>query len=223
MSRPFDYGEPIEVRLRNRYAVDEATGCWNWTSGHIGAGGRGRIRYEGREQYAYRVAYQVYVGPIPDGMFVCHSCDNPRCVRPEHLFLGTHIDNMRDMHSKRRGSPPPILLGESNNMARLVERDVLTIRSRYAAGENCNTIAADYGIGRNPVDKIIRGIAWPHVGGPIFPGGRMDRPCCGTAAGAKRHKKAGEPVCGPCAEAMRTYQREQMRKSRARRALKAAS
>lgn len=75
--------------------------CWEWT-GSADANGRGRFFFEGKIRTAYRVAFTLFNGPIPDGMMVCHSCDNPSCVNPEHLWIGTGSDNMRDAVRKGR-------------------------------------------------------------------------------------------------------------------------
>ena len=80
---------------------DPGTGCWPWL-GCLTGGGYGQIRNSGRYQQAHRAAWELKYGPIPEGLVVCHRCDNPRCVRPDHLFLGTATDNMRDMYSKGR-------------------------------------------------------------------------------------------------------------------------
>jgi hypothetical protein len=79
------------------------TDCWPWT-GYTNTRGYGVIRINRRTVLAHRIAYQVERGPIPDGLFVCHHCDNPPCCNPAHLFLGTQTENMRDMISKGRGN-----------------------------------------------------------------------------------------------------------------------
>lgn len=75
-------------------------GCWEWMAG--GGGGYGIVRYGGRKVGAHRVAWMITFGDISEGMFVCHRCDNPKCVRPGHLFIGTPVDNVRDMIAKGR-------------------------------------------------------------------------------------------------------------------------
>ena len=93
---------PISERLKNRHVIDSDTDCWNW-SGNTSGNGYGRIRHKGRYICAHRASYIVRIGEIPDGLLVLHKCDNRGCVNPDHLFLGTHKDNMQDMLSKGRG------------------------------------------------------------------------------------------------------------------------
>ena len=97
----------ISIRDESRFLVyveKSEDGCWTWTGkSRSGEGMRyGLFRANGKYQGAHRVAWQIVHGAIPAGMHVCHHCDNPICVRPDHLFLGTHLDNMRDMVAKGR-------------------------------------------------------------------------------------------------------------------------
>lgn len=78
------------------------TGCWDWISGSRCHGGYGTVRTDGKKRLAHRVSYEVFVGPIPEGKIVCHSCDNRMCVNPEHLWIGTQKDNVKDMLDKGR-------------------------------------------------------------------------------------------------------------------------
>jgi hypothetical protein len=88
-------------RLDGRFTINTATGCHEWT-GAVGPLGYGRLRYKGKTYLATRFAYAAWVGPTPDGKEVCHRCDNPRCINPEHLWLGDHKQNMSDMADKKR-------------------------------------------------------------------------------------------------------------------------
>jgi hypothetical protein len=84
--------------------IEKGEGCWLWT-GAIGTKGYGRVQYRGQLWTASRAVYNEFVGPIPAGMWVLHRCDNPPCVNPAHLFLGTHTDNVRDAVAKGRHFP----------------------------------------------------------------------------------------------------------------------
>lgn len=94
----FTLKEQLELRGKR----DPETGCLNYR-GWINTNGYGRIRIGKKSCGAHRVAYEVFIGPIPEGMLVCHKCDNRRCIEPTHLFLGTHADNTQDMLQKGRG------------------------------------------------------------------------------------------------------------------------
>ena len=84
-----------------RYVVKNEEGCWSWI-GHKDENGYGRMSVLGKKQRGHRISYTIHFGKIPDKMFVCHRCDNPECTRPDHLFLGTNKDNMKDAYKKGR-------------------------------------------------------------------------------------------------------------------------
>jgi hypothetical protein len=140
--------------------VERGNGCWTWTASKNAKGyGKCAPRHWRRQEYAHRVSWEIANGPIPDGMQVLHHCDNPSCVRPGHLFLGTHQDNMADMVSKGRQRNGP-LPGESNGRAKLTRRQVDAIRRRVERGETKLRLAKEYGVSRATVQFICKGVTW---------------------------------------------------------------
>lgn len=133
--------------------------CWIWT-GSLNLQGYGRFGHNYRDYIAHRVSYELHYGPIPEGMVVCHKCDNPPCVNPAHLFLGTHADNVADMVSKGRN-------GRGIQMAtpKLNEAQVLEIRALAASGMNYTEIARRYPVTNHQISEIARGAVWREVGG----------------------------------------------------------
>jgi hypothetical protein len=146
------------------------SGCIVWTGGCKAFGygefspWNSRKRGLGK-QSAHRVAWIAANGPIPDGMYVLHRCDNPPCINPEHLFLGTPQQNTDDMHGKGRWKEPRRRSGARHPrpMAKITEDDVRKIRQRFAAGEAQATIARDFGVDYSNISRIVRGRTWQHV------------------------------------------------------------
>jgi transposase len=142
--------------------VSGSDGCWIW-KGAKTPRGYGQARYFGKTWKAHRLSYLFHVGDIPEGMSVCHRCDNPTCVNPSHLFLGTHDDNMQDMRAKGRNVAQP---GTKNGRAKLTRNDVIAIREMAATGTRTGTIARQFGVSGQTVFGIVTGREWKHVGGP---------------------------------------------------------
>lgn len=146
-------------RFNAKWVKDEASGCHLWTGAHLPKG-YGIIKRPGerRQFYAHRLAYMIHKGEIPKRIQVCHSCDNPACVNPEHLFLGTSSDNHQDMKTKDRH-----LYGERNGNAKLTKRDIIQMRAMQASGIQQNKLALLFGVHPMTVSRIITGKRWAHL------------------------------------------------------------
>ena len=138
------------------------TSCWMWTSG-LRDSGYGNFWTGTDFIAAHRFSYELHVGPIPDGLYVCHHCDNRPCCNPEHLFVGTHQDNMTDMVVKGRHYAGNHFLGETNPSAKLTEADVLCIRELAQEGAPRKQIAAAFGVSVGMVEQITSRRAWKHI------------------------------------------------------------
>lgn len=158
--------KPIEERLWAKVVVKSDDECWEWQGyrhkypngdlghGQIGRGGRG----EGNT-YVHIVSWEIANGrKVPAGMFVCHRCDNPPCVNPRHLFLGTRQENVDDMVSKRRHQ-----FGQQAVWSKLTDDIVLRIRELRAAGVRERIVAEQFGVSRSMVGLIHRRQRWAHI------------------------------------------------------------
>ena len=136
-----------------RGATDE---CWPWV-GSKDTKGYGHITIKGRLRIATRVAYFIDTGEWPS-KHVLHRCDNPACVNPSHLFLGTHSDNMKDMAAKGR-----VPRGENHQYAKLTESSVVEMRKRASNGGSRASIASSFNLSLNHCGKVLRRLLWKHI------------------------------------------------------------
>lgn len=139
--------------------VDKTDSCWNWT-GSTRPYGYGRFQNSGIAYLAHRYSFALINGPIPDGMLVCHHCDNPRCVRPDHLFLGTTLDNVKDKIEKGRGYG-----GEAHYRAKLTQDDIRAIRAAKPDNpyRHHRAVARMFNVSHCTIARIWRGQGWKHV------------------------------------------------------------
>jgi hypothetical protein len=150
--------------------------CWNW----VGASnniGYGRFHNGKKLVYPHRYSYELKYGDIPFGMLVCHSCDNPSCVNPNHLWIGSHKDNSQDMINKKRGRNGRrggkgnekyykfkiILQGEIHPLSKLTDKKVKEIKIRLKNGERNIDLAKEYKVSATLIWMIKKGISWKHV------------------------------------------------------------
>lgn len=157
--------------------------CWVWTAatyvagyGAFGIGGRA-----GGPKGAHVVSWTLANEAVPDGLFVLHHCDNRLCVRPDHLFVGTQKENIRDMLTKNR-HPLTGAKGVANPNAKFTVAQIVDIRERFAANVPGHVLAAEFGVIPNTISRIVTGKAWRLAGGPLSSGGRYWRLGKGKAA-----------------------------------------
>jgi hypothetical protein len=131
--------------------VDE---CWHWI-GALDRHGYGAVSPNSGQRSSHRLAYNLYKGEIPNSMEVCHSCDNPQCCNPEHLFLGTHADNMNDAIQKNRFPHRAAAWAASVESRKIPQKVAEEVIRRFNSGEHKETISIDLKIGRTTVYRII--------------------------------------------------------------------
>jgi DNA-binding CsgD family transcriptional regulator len=161
----FEITDELRSRFNAKWSRNRDSGCWEWTASLAGVGyGQLKLPLTRKQIYAHRLSYLMHLGEIPEGQYVLHRCDNPKCVNPEHLWLGTQKDNLQDMKRKDRH-----LRGERNSSAVLTPSEVRSIRLLCSAGDlSQQRIAKMFGIQQMQVSRIHRRERWAHI---------LDEPC----------------------------------------------
>jgi transposase len=162
-------------RIANRLLVDASSGCWNWTSPNSLVGrGRGYVSVGGKSMLHHRAAWTILRGPIPEGAYLCHHCDNPRCANPDHLYVGDSKTNVADMFNRGRhwtqreperaravgtanGRSNTWAKRERNPKAKLTPEQV---REVAASGEGSRALARRLGVHRTTIQRIRSGTSW---------------------------------------------------------------
>lgn len=153
-------------RFKAMWLLDHK-GCWLWT-GYKVRGGYGDFWYSGGRMPAHRYAWIMHNGAIPEGLHVLHRCDVPACVNPEHLWLGTNTDNIRDSISKGRFIfQKTRWFGSACNSAKMSDRDVEKIREMGARGITQRGIASQLGVSEDAVGNVLRGKTWRFASGRV--------------------------------------------------------
>jgi hypothetical protein len=155
-SRRYDcieFGSDMVRKFLSKVKVNDE--CWEH-QGPRNSTGRATHNIGGQPLMAHKLAYRLFRGSIPDGMFVCHKCDNPICVNPAHLFLGTPADNAKDMVAKNRGW---YSRGAANGMAKLTVAQVNEIKAAYT-GRNSKEMATKYGVTTRTIFRVVGGYSY---------------------------------------------------------------
>lgn len=193
MSRRSEFQHmPFLERFERSYTPEPNSGCWLWIAAVANPRWPyGLIWFDGKQQRAHRAAWLAFRGTIPDGMFVCHHCDNPSCVNPSHLFLGTHTDNIRDFVAKGRNSkirpsgddhwmhlrPHEVKRGARAKKSALTIAQVHAIRERRMAGEIPVNLAVEFAVSKDVIYRCAAGKAYglPPLEAPPIRTSRLPR------------------------------------------------
>lgn len=146
--------KPILERFEALYIPEPTSGCWLWL-GSVDRRGYGYFKVKPKTAKAHRFSYEFHNSEIPLGMFVCHRCDVPGCVNPDHLFLGTALDNAQDRNTKGRQ-----MKGVKSHSAKISDNNVIDIR---ADSRHVSEIAIQYGVSETQIYRIKNQSRWKHI------------------------------------------------------------
>lgn len=153
--------EKTKRKIKKFTYINTRTGCWEWQK-YKNELGYGYTSYRGKQLKAHRVSWIVFRGEIPSGVCVLHKCDNPKCVNPDHLYLGSMKDNVRDMMERGRNGYG-VMDGMKQHNAKFTNEDVLWIRAQECTWENCKEFALKFGASPHTIWNIFRRKTWKHL------------------------------------------------------------
>lgn len=143
----------LKTALLSNIEIDPDTGCWNWQKSLVQNKGYGRLTFKKKQYHVHRLSYELFKGEIKDGLFVCHKCNNPQCCNPDHLYLGTHYDNMQDR--KKSG-------GYDNNPKEKLNPAICKgIRELNKLGKSVTEISEITGFGKSTINRVLRNERYP--------------------------------------------------------------
>jgi len=148
--------KPIKDRFEKFIYMEPNSGCWLWMGG-LFKNGYGQFKIGLKVKYAHRVSYEIYKGPIPEEMDVCHYCDIRSCANPDHVFLGTHKENIQDCSNKGRHNKPK---GSQHHQAKLQDKDIIKIREDPRSQ---NVISKEFGVCQAQISNIKNHKDWKHL------------------------------------------------------------
>ena len=152
-----EFKQSVIDRFHEKWLENPQTGCWEWRLARNDCG-YGVMKVGYKMMKAHRVSYALTHGRFDNDFFVCHDCDNPGCVNPHHLFLGTPADNSADMKAKGRQAR-----GTTHGNSKLTEADIPAIMAQHATGADLRSIALDFGVSKSTIHNVTRGESWSHV------------------------------------------------------------
>ena len=149
---------PVKDRFMRSFKINEITGCWDWLNA-LDAYGYGGFSWNEHPK-AHRAAWTLFHGPIPDGLHVLHTCDNRKCVNPEHLWIGTNADNMRDKQEKGRFVLGKRYSGEENYASKLKTIDAVFI---FNSSHSYTHLAKMFNVSKTAIASIKKKRSWKHI------------------------------------------------------------
>lgn len=164
MNKSITLSERDIARFWSKVEIGNPDECWEWKAGNNGRGyGKFYVGGDGNPQrYAHRISWSLANGDIPEGLILCHKCDNPKCINPDHLFLGTQAENMQDASKKGR-CKPSMAHGNSSGHNKIDEKDIPDVKKMIAEGVSLKTIADIYGVSKQSIFHIKTGRNWSWI------------------------------------------------------------